>query len=111
VIEPERIQALAAARITGLSLRTIQAHAPRIPGAAKLLGRWTFDPIRLRRWIADMEAASCRVTSTEGALSGGGVSKSPEPSIAEAYERAIGLRRRPGSKPGRRCSSEPPTSA
>src|SRR5687767_1595139 len=79
-----RIQAAAAADLTGLTVRTIQARAPEIPGAAKLFGRWTFDPIKLQRWIVEMEAALCRVTSTDGAPSGGAVSRSPASSIAEA---------------------------
>ena len=52
-----RIQSAAAAALSGLSKRTIQARAPEIPGAAKLFGRWTFDHVRFHRWIAEEEAA------------------------------------------------------
>jgi hypothetical protein len=97
-----RIQSPAAAQIAGLSLRTIQARAPEIPGAAKLFGRWTFDPVKLRRWLADMEAASCPRISIVVVPSGGAASRSPAPSIAEAYERAIGLRPAGGSRRGSR---------
>jgi hypothetical protein len=97
-----RIQSTAAAEISGLSVRTIQARAPEIPGAAKLFGRWTFDPVKLRRWLKEMEdASSCRATSTAAGPPGGGACRSPEPSTAAAYERAIGLKPPNGSRRGR----------
>jgi hypothetical protein len=103
-----RIQSPAAAEIAGLSLRTIQARAPEIPGAAKLFGRWTFDPVKLIRWLADMEGvAQCRGTSIVGAPSGGAASRLPEPSIVEAYERAIGLKPAIASRHGKRSWNAP----
>jgi hypothetical protein len=94
----------------GVGTRTVQVRAREIPGAAKVFGVWTFDPIKLDRWLAQLEAESCRVTSTEEELSGGDASKLPEPSIAAAYEQAIGLKPASASRRGRRRSSDPPTS-
>ncbi len=53
---------------TGLSKRTVQAMASRgqIPGAAKLGSTWTFDKLKLARWIKNREAA-CRTISTREA--------------------------------------------
>ena len=103
-----RIQSPAAAHMAGLSLRTIQARAPEIPGAAKVFGRWTFDPVKLSRWLADMEGASqCRETSTVGAPSSGAASRLPEPSIVEAYERAIGLKPASASRHGKQSWNAP----
>ncbi len=100
---------------TGLSLRTVQSLAAqgKIPGAAKLGGRWTFDLVKLRKWIADEEAAvveraiwrpgieglnaACERalgirsgTSWASPSRAGGVS--PEASIDEAYERVLAQR-------------------
>jgi hypothetical protein len=46
-----------AARL-GVGVRTVQVRAPEIPGAAKIFGVWTFDPIKLDRWIDELEAAA-----------------------------------------------------
>ncbi|KAA1052438.1 hypothetical protein FH063_004317 [Azospirillum argentinense] len=81
--ERERFGASEAARVSGLSLRTIQHRAAEIPGAAKLFGRWTFDAERFRRWIHDQEAA-CHRTSTSAAPSGGHAYRPAGPSIDEA---------------------------
>jgi hypothetical protein len=90
------------AKRLGVGVRTVQVRAADIPGAAKVFGIWTFDPIKLERWIAQLEAESCRATSINAMGSGGAVSKLPEPSIAEAYERAIELKRARGSRRGAR---------
>ncbi len=65
-MKPERIQAPAAAAITGLSLWNIQRMALRgeIPGAAKHGFRWTFNESKLRRWIRHKEAEACRIVET-----------------------------------------------
>lgn len=91
----ERIQSAAAARLTGLSLRGLQAMAARgcIPGAAKLGSRWTFDPITLRRWIRSQERRPCPATSIVAATPGGAASRSRAATTDAVYERAIGLRR------------------
>lgn len=49
---------------TGLSRRTVQAMAARgeIPGAAKFGKLWTFDRIKLARWIRDKEQECLRTS-------------------------------------------------
>ena len=56
---------------SGLSRRTIQAMAARgqIPGAAKLGSTWTFDKLKLARWIKHREDA-CQTTSIKETASG-----------------------------------------
>jgi hypothetical protein len=90
---PERLGTEAARLITGLSARGLQAMAARgeVPGAAKLGKKWTFDAIKLRRWIAQRET-ECQ-TSTSAGIHGGAVSSAPAETIDAAYERAIRLRR------------------
>lgn len=92
----ERIDTADATRITGLSMRGLQAMAQRgeIPGAAKLGKKWTFNELQLRRWIAAQEA-KCPI-STGAVRFGGAVSNAPAANIDEAYERAIGLKRKRG---------------
>src|SRR5262245_8699406 len=53
----ERINASAASAILGLKIRKLQAMSQRgeIPGAAKIGRQWTYDPARLRRFIAQQE--------------------------------------------------------
>ena len=60
----ERVQVDAVAHKTGLAKRTIQKMAQRgeIPGAAKLGSTWTFDRIKLARWIRNKER-ECQITS------------------------------------------------
>jgi len=78
---------------TGKGARALQAMAARglIPGAAKIGREWTFDRIKVRRWIRDLEQAACRTTSMSATGSGGSKYKSPASHIDEAYERALGL--------------------
>jgi predicted DNA-binding transcriptional regulator AlpA len=55
---------------TGLSRRTVQAMASRgqIPGAAKFGKLWTFDRMKLARWIRDKERECLsQAISTSGA--------------------------------------------
>lgn len=60
----ERVQVDAVVHKTGLAKRTIQKMAQRgdIPGAAKLGSTWTFDRIKLARWIRNKER-ECQITS------------------------------------------------
>lgn len=92
-MKPERIQAPAAAAITGLSLWNIQRLAIRgeIPGAAKLGSRWTFNEAKLRRWITHREAEACRRIDTSAVARGTGDFGYTGMSLDEAYERALGL--------------------
>ena len=78
---------------TGKGRRALQAMAARgrIPGAAKIGREWTFDRIKVRRWIRDLEGAACPITYTSGTASSGSRCKLPAFHIEEAYERALGL--------------------
>jgi hypothetical protein len=60
-----RIGAPEVARRIGRSLRGVQALAARgaIPGAAMIGGRWSFDPVKLKQWIEDLENATARSAS------------------------------------------------
>ena len=103
--EPERIQTPRAAEITGLSIRTIQhlACGGKIPGAAMLGGRWTFDPEQLRRWIKNQEEEACQNahrlpvtrTSTKSETLGISRSRSAASKYVKAYEQRI--KRKPAS--------------
>lgn len=90
-MRPERVGVAEAMRATGLSKRTVQNLAAKgmIPGAAKLGGLWTFDRIKLRRWIAAKEGEACQRTSISGAASGMDAFRLAETSFAKAYARAI----------------------
>ncbi|EHL97188.1 hypothetical protein HMPREF9946_04396 [Acetobacteraceae bacterium AT-5844] len=59
---PPRVRANWVAIETTLSVRKVQerAAAGQIPGAAKLGGVWTFDPIKVREWIAAEERKAWR---------------------------------------------------
>ncbi|MGG5812569.1 helix-turn-helix domain-containing protein [Falsiroseomonas sp. CW058] len=98
----ERIRPPAVSEITSLSVRKVQemAAAGKIPGAAKLGGSWTFDPVKLRDWIAQQESLACRATSMRERASSGGASRSPASSIDAAYERLIRGKQRSASRPG-----------
>lgn len=87
----ERVGVAEAMLATGLRKRTVQNLAARglIPGAAKLGGLWTFDRVKLRRWIAAKEREACRETSISEAASGMDASRLAGRSYAKAYERAI----------------------
>jgi hypothetical protein len=50
----------------GVDARTVQVRAADIPGAAKIFNRWTFDPVKLERWIAELEAESDRRNNRHG---------------------------------------------
>lgn len=105
--KPGRITADEAAHITGLSVRAVQDMALRgdIPGAAKLGKRWTFDAGEIEAWIkTQVQATKDRAESARAprktATSSGGPArpmrafKSTEAGSREAYERAIGRRRK-----------------
>jgi hypothetical protein len=61
-LAPERIKMAAARAITGKGERALRALAPKIPGAAKIGGEWTFNEARLRSWIdaKEQEAGQCQ---------------------------------------------------
>jgi hypothetical protein len=91
---PERIRSRDAARITGLSLRTIQEMSARseIPGAALLGSRWTYDEAKLRRWIQAREEAAS-VPFAMPSKSGSERPAFDSSATDRAYERLLGLRK------------------
>jgi hypothetical protein len=54
--EATRYRCRQVAQRLGVGVRTVQVRAAEIPGAAKVFGIWTFDPAKVERWIADLEA-------------------------------------------------------
>src|SRR6266508_1556301 len=66
-IVPERINMAAACAITGKKPRRLQlmAKAGKVPSAAKIEGEWTFNVLRLRQWVRDLEDASCPSPATQ----------------------------------------------
>lgn len=111
MLEPlERVRAAEVRRMTSLSLRQIQDMAAKgdIPGAAKLGGVWTFDPVRIQLWIREQQriCLANRKTSTSEARHGGDVSALPDESIEVAYEQLIRAKRPGGSRGGARNSNE-----
>lgn len=92
----ERIQSARAAEITGLSIRTVQhlASGGKVPGAAMLSRRWTFDEAKLRHWIASREAAAVQqVAVSVPALRKSAIPPSCSPLINETYDRLLGRKR------------------
>lgn len=59
-----RIQSAAAARVLGVSRRTVQELALRgeLPGAARIGGVWTFDAERLTSFVKERERDAESVT-------------------------------------------------
>lgn len=84
---------------TGLSRRTVQAMASRgqIPGAAKFGKLWTFDRMKLARWIRDKEReCQSQATSISAGAYTTPVFKWPGPSAASPLKQQIAERRRGG---------------
>ncbi len=97
----ERIKAGRVAEMTGLSLRSIQKMAPKIPSAARLGKLWTFREDAVRRWVANKEEETWQGTSTVAAGPGGAGFSLPRKSYAEAYERHLRPKPKRGSPSGR----------
>ena len=94
----ERVRTAEAARITGLDARTLQekAAAGLIPGARKVFGRWTYDPIILVKLGRTPCPKNSRKASTGAGKSFGRVSRSEASNIEKAYELALSRRRSAG---------------
>jgi hypothetical protein len=62
ILTVERIGTARAREILGLSQRSVQYLAARgkLPGAAMIGSRWTFDEVKLRAWVNDKEMATCQ---------------------------------------------------
>jgi predicted DNA-binding transcriptional regulator AlpA len=92
----ERIPASKAARICGVHRRTLYGWSNRgkVPGAAKLVGTWTYDEAELRRWIADKEREALQTTSINVGVRGGVGSRFKASTVDQAYEQALSRRPR-----------------
>lgn len=73
MVDVLRIGAPEVARHFGWSLRGAQALAAqgKIPGATMLGGRWSFDPVKLKQWIEDLENATAQLASARPSRKGG----------------------------------------
>ena len=114
--EPERIRTAEVVRLTSLSIATIldMARTGRIPGAAKLGGTWTFDPLQIRAWIRQQErktACRTRVTSTKEATRTGAASALMAWNLDERFEQVTRKKPGAGSKDGSSRSSSPHSGA
>lgn len=104
----ERVRSAEVSRMTSLSVRRVQelAIAGKVPSAAKISGSWTFDPVRIRIWIRQLEADACRkdhhanATSTNAGACGGDTSKAPAAAIDAAFEQLMKGKRGGGSRHG-----------
>lgn len=95
-MRPERVKSDVVASITGYSIRQVQelAGAGKIPSAAKLGAEWTFDPVRVRKWVRLKEREiECRQTSISARASGMRGSRSLAKTNDAAYEQVLNLRR------------------
>src|SRR6476661_5185285 len=102
----ERISVTDAVLMVGVPKRTLQALAlqGKIPKAAKIGRRWTFDVTALRGWIREREIASCpsaevRPVPSGVATSYGGASKLRGRTSDGLYAQAIRSLRGNVSKP------------
>ena len=88
---PDRIRPPAVVELTGLSLRQVQNLACRgmIPGAAKLGSVWTFDALKLRRWIREQEDAACRRTCIDEEESSTPEFRWPDKTTDDLYEQVL----------------------
>ncbi len=94
---PLRVRTEDAVRITGLDRRTLQekAAAGKIPGARKVFGRWTYDPLILESLGTDpCQMKSSPRASTDAEKPYGRVSKSKVSNIAKAYEHVLSQSRK-----------------
>jgi hypothetical protein len=88
-----RIQSAAAARILGVSQRSVQELALRgeLPGAARIGGVWTFDSERLSAFISQRErdAERCNIDVTRAARP---PSRPTQARVNAAYQRLMASR-------------------
>ncbi|WP_374545043.1 helix-turn-helix domain-containing protein [Rhodoblastus sp.] len=117
---PARIQTKAAASMLGISPRSVQCLAAQglLPGAAKIGKVWTFDRVKLARYIAAQEAeteangACLRKISTSAARRGGFVPPLGASKSEKAYELAMQkLLGAGGMSNSRRFGGKPPPSS
>jgi len=97
----ERVKAPRVAEITGLSLRSVQKLAPRIPSAARFGKIWTFREDAVRQWVLGKEEETWQTTSTGGARPGGVEFRLPARNSDEAYEQILRPKRASVSRTGR----------
>lgn len=91
-IASKRCQISGAARISGMSKRTLQhlAAAGRIPGATKPAGRWLFDVARLEQWLAAAVPVKARDRVGHGARTR---PAGWDDDVTAKYEQVLGLKR------------------
>lgn len=98
---PERVKADVVSKITGYSVRQVQNMAAlgKIPSAARPGKIWTFDELRVRRWMKEKEREIeiRRLTSTSVKARGTRAVKLMAPINDEAYEQALRPSRSRGS--------------
>src|SRR5690625_274264 len=90
--ESLRIDTAEVSRRTGLSRRTVTAHAARgwIPGARQFGRKWTFDSAVIDAWInGEFEWAKTE-TSTSAAISTTSGSRSADETSVKAFRRLLG---------------------
>ena len=104
----ERVRKAEVARMLAVSPRTVldMARAGRLPGACQVGSIWTFDPNKVRAFIARQEAkALCPQTSFSAAASGMPGFTRAVVNDESAYARAISRKPAKGSKAQKRSSS------
>ena len=105
LMQLERVTIHDAVRITGICVRTLQNLAAQglIPGAAKPVGRWTFDITLLRKWAQQTpgKPEKWQRTYISEATSTTRVSRLPDDHTASLYMSVLSLR----SGPKRRLSA------
>ncbi len=87
----ERIRAKDVASMLGIGVRCVQQMAARgnLPSAARIGKVWTFDPSRIRAYVADAEARCQSRISINEMEFGGFERPSTELKSARAYESAM----------------------
>jgi hypothetical protein len=88
---PQRIRANDVASILGVGVRCVQqmAAAGRLPSAARIGKVWTFDPVRIKSFLAEAEIQCQKRTSIRETVSGGFERPLTESKSERAYELAM----------------------
>jgi Helix-turn-helix domain len=107
-VSDNRLTTTGVARLTGYSVRRIQewTAAGKIPGAMRVVKKWTYDEAKVRAWIRRLEGEACRASqpiSISALAPGTGPANTPAFDIDEAFERLMRGKRRNGSRPGARA--------
>src|SRR5579875_169344 len=87
-----RVRAPEVAAMLGIGVRCVQkmAAAGRLPSAARIGKIWTFDPVRIRAYLAEAEAQACQNAISISATGSGGLERHlPEGKSEKAYASAM----------------------